>query len=428
MNLKINASIVALAALVVAPLTAMAATPFAGEDFDGGSTNGGFTAATQVLTPDLSGSVTPGAFDASVNCGAGFPGACYDRWGVVSRGDNLPYDFTDNSADTFAIDSMGILDTTKTDNVVILADTKNDDNPGGTVSATWTFDISGKSNLEMGIDFAMIGDFEADDNYSFSYSIDGGASTTVFDIQIDENEGDFGLAASSIYYGVNMETGGFFDRYYTPFFESADWDDLLAFGEEPGVLEFHPRDDGTNGDTAAQDGLVPITSLGGTIEERAYNITNGNGNFDEVEIVAYKDPLFVNPTNAPDASGNNFDSGTQLTDDFQTITVPVSGTGTTLTLEFTAFTNSDQEALIFDSILLSEGDAGLAGDYNGNGTVDAADYTVWRDGNSPDSSIVGYNLWVSNFGTSAPPATTVPEPTTLLLVTLAAGLGFARRR
>jgi len=68
----------------------------------------------------------------------------------------------------------------------------------------------------------------------------------------------------------------------------------------------------------------------------------------------------------------------------------------------------------------------LAGDYNGNGIVDAADYTAWRDGNSPDSSIAGYQLWADNFGATAANAThgitgqPVPEPATGLLL-LAAG-------
>jgi hypothetical protein len=52
----------------------------------------------------------------------------------------------------------------------------------------------------------------------------------------------------------------------------------------------------------------------------------------------------------------------------------------------------------------------------------AADYTVWRDGDSPDSTTAGYNLWVDNFGQSSASgsgADHVPEPTTLLLALLA---------
>jgi hypothetical protein len=61
-------------------------------------------------------------------------------------------------------------------------------------------------------------------------------------------------------------------------------------------------------------------------------------------------------------------------------------------------------------------------DFNNDGTVDAADYTVWRDGNSPDSTTAGYALWVENFGQSSASgsgADPIPEPTSLLLALLA---------
>ena len=60
---------------------------------------------------------------------------------------------------------------------------------------------------------------------------------------------------------------------------------------------------------------------------------------------------------------------------------------------------------------------GLSGDYNGDGTVNAIDYTVWRDGNSPDSSVAGYNTWVANFGNSSISAA-IPEPSSLLLLAM----------
>ncbi|MEX2170238.1 MAG: PEP-CTERM sorting domain-containing protein [Pirellulales bacterium] len=73
----------------------------------------------------------------------------------------------------------------------------------------------------------------------------------------------------------------------------------------------------------------------------------------------------------------------------------------------------------------------LDGDYNGDGTVNAADYTVWRDGGSPDSSQAGYQLWRSNFGAgigSGAPAA-VPEPTALGLIAISlVGLAAIRRR
>jgi T5SS/PEP-CTERM-associated repeat protein len=68
---------------------------------------------------------------------------------------------------------------------------------------------------------------------------------------------------------------------------------------------------------------------------------------------------------------------------------------------------------------------GVAGDYNGDGTVDAADYVVWRDGNGSQDE---YNAWRANFGNSlasgmstgvsdSPAA--VPGPATLSLVSVA---------
>ncbi|MEM8865417.1 MAG: glycoside hydrolase family 16 protein [Planctomycetota bacterium] len=77
--------------------------------------------------------------------------------------------------------------------------------------------------------------------------------------------------------------------------------------------------------------------------------------------------------------------------------------------------------------------AALAGDYNEDGVVDIADFTVWRDGNSPDDSIAGYELWKNNFGatTPAPLATlfsqSVPEPTAAVCLLVACG-GLVLRR
>jgi hypothetical protein len=79
--------------------------------------------------------------------------------------------------------------------------------------------------------------------------------------------------------------------------------------------------------------------------------------------------------------------------------------------------------------------AGLAGDYNGDGTVDAADYVVWRKGGSPNpNSVTDYNTWRANFGASTGGAlsggATVPEPATAVLFTIAGllAVGAGKRR
>jgi len=75
----------------------------------------------------------------------------------------------------------------------------------------------------------------------------------------------------------------------------------------------------------------------------------------------------------------------------------------------------------------------VPGDYNGNGIVDAADYTVWRDhlgqtyallnrdpGGTGPISATDYNFWLSHFGDTGSGAGAasagVPEPSTILLM------------
>ncbi len=85
--------------------------------------------------------------------------------------------------------------------------------------------------------------------------------------------------------------------------------------------------------------------------------------------------------------------------------------------------------------------SGLGGDFNNDGRVDAADYTVWREKvgdpvgtlfNGGGSGMVGeaqYGLWVTNFGLALPSAaSTVPEPTGMLILLAACGLAIRSRR
>jgi hypothetical protein len=104
----------------------------------------------------------------------------------------------------------------------------------------------------------------------------------------------------------------------------------------------------------------------------------------------------------------------------------------------------------FDNILLKLIDVappGVLGDYNDNGTVDAADYVLWRDNEGTtntlphDNGIGGtigqshYDLWRANFGNATPgggsvaAAAAVPEPASLSLVAggLAVMMLLARR-
>ncbi|WP_425398398.1 autotransporter-associated beta strand repeat-containing protein [Aeoliella sp.] len=88
--------------------------------------------------------------------------------------------------------------------------------------------------------------------------------------------------------------------------------------------------------------------------------------------------------------------------------------------------------------------SGIAGDYNNDGAVNIADYTVWRNNlgaaagtllNDIDATMIGtaqYETWKVNFGTSLPPSsalagTAVPEPSSCVLLALFALASVALR-
>lgn len=84
------------------------------------------------------------------------------------------------------------------------------------------------------------------------------------------------------------------------------------------------------------------------------------------------------------------------------------------------------------------GESGVEGDYNNDGTVDAADYTVYRDNlgapvTLPNDTTPGtvsspgdFDVWANNYGSSTVPAA-IPEPASALLLVLA-GITLAGRR
>jgi hypothetical protein len=70
-------------------------------------------------------------------------------------------------------------------------------------------------------------------------------------------------------------------------------------------------------------------------------------------------------------------------------------------------------------------DSALPGDFNNNGTVDAADYIVWRNGLDTNYTQADFDIWRANFGRSTAGAAAVadassnsaiPEPPTLIVM------------
>jgi hypothetical protein len=96
-----------------------------------------------------------------------------------------------------------------------------------------------------------------------------------------------------------------------------------------------------------------------------------------------------------------------------------------------SFTDGSQGVFVSNKV------ATVPGDFNFDGTVDAADYVVWRKNDGTPS---GYNAWRAHFGASFGPGSgsalpsadplsaAVPEPATWLLVMALAGLCIKRPR
>jgi hypothetical protein len=108
-----------------------------------------------------------------------------------------------------------------------------------------------------------------------------------------------------------------------------------------------------------------------------------------------------------------------------------------------------QSAMFDDFSLNSSAVAGVPGDYNNNGTVDTADYVLWRKGGPLQNEVdnpgtvnaADYTEWRSRFGNTGagtgngnllrgPLAANVPEPAALwvALIGLAGSLGIRSRR
>jgi hypothetical protein len=174
------------------------------------------------------------------------------------------------------------------------------------------------------------------------------------------------------------------------------------------------------------------------------DITPGSGHSDAGHFDWYNRPTFTGAT----ATGG-FDGfyGTKVeytvTPEMvgQTVTFEIGVREVNVTIDGFMFIQTENiypNMDLLDLYTQEEVDAAIlpqpvAGDYDNNGTVDAADFVVWRNGDSPDDTQAGYDLWRANFGRPGAGLGTsvsaVPEPASfgLLAISLAA-LYAARRR
>lgn len=185
------------------------------------------------------------------------------------------------------------------------------------------------------------------------------------------------------------------------------------------------------GDYTQQVGASLEIELSGTLQGTEFDFVNGTGIASiagDLELALIDgfmpqatDEFIILSSNVLVGSFDNVASGTRLD--------TTDGLGSfVVALDFA----TDQ--IVLSDFLLAPG---LPGDYNNDGIVDAADYSVWRDnlGAADESALNGngdgmngvdtadYQLWRTNFGAMAPAAIAVsqgavPEPATLVLLVL----------
>jgi hypothetical protein len=153
-------------------------------------------------------------------------------------------------------------------------------------------------------------------------------------------------------------------------------------------------------------------------------------NFDAVDITGTADlaglvSVLLDPSFTL-AAGNSFQILTAATLLDSGIALALGGDNDLFTLDVDTNTGI---------VTLLSAAAGLAGDYNDNGTIDAADYTAWRDAvtagatsltNDPTPGTVDesdFTYWRAHFGEtlgsgSGQASGAVPEPTSLVLMVL----------
>jgi hypothetical protein len=135
-----------------------------------------------VPVPNLANSPAgPGAFSTSG-----------DLWGVVNE--SINDDVLDDSLNDI-FDDFGVLPENFDGNAFAAEDLLNPDNPSGTASATWTFNIAGFTDVRLSLRAAAMGNFETaacttppcfPDQYVFRASVDGSAPVVLFSAAANE--------------------------------------------------------------------------------------------------------------------------------------------------------------------------------------------------------------------------------------------------
>jgi PEP-CTERM motif len=197
-----------------------------------------------------------------------------------------------------------------------------------------------------------------------------------------------------------------------------------ASGIDPSIRALY--EDGLNNNLDTNTGAGLNLSIQGVVPNAKYALKVWSYNPDNT---IYSTPTQFSPLSGSNTTGTSA-SITQFANPLPTslndssTTIYVSSTTNTLDIHAASTAN-------FGGTRLNGFTLTLAGDYNGDNRVDAADYVVWR---KTDGTQAGYDAWRSNFGASLGAGSgslsesAVPEPSSLMTLMFGVLLCGKQRR
>ncbi|MEX0611588.1 MAG: hypothetical protein WD738_19305 [Pirellulales bacterium] len=276
-----------------------------------------------------------------------------------------------------------------------------------------------------------------------------------------------GLAYGSYYYlndtlpTSGTSTDGFFDTTTAGALLSSKLEDVDTNPNDPTQVVLGDQDSGLFTFDFSLDfssGSFNAAASSFSITKPLPHVNGVDGSFGDPDNVDWTAATILNGVSYP--NGLIFANEDSTTANGETWMMRPDGSGLTLIGDTIAISASTETSGVLDisdllgykpgSVLLTTNQgsaasmtalinphAALAGDFNGDGSVDTADYVVWRKGLGVTYTPDDYNVWRAQFGQmigggsgsslDQPSQSAVPEPATLLIVFAAAAICFFGR-